>query len=271
MTKEHKTMELPDRTRGKSFECCFCKHRCKISDLLPMGVQGRLVVCPNCRSFDRERNVFLFLKDHTNLFSGSNLRLLHFAPEKNLADQIAAQHNIKYITADLDGNRADEKQDITQLTHGDDSFDAIICVHVLEHVPDDNNAMREMLRVLRPGGWALILVPIKKGLDKTLEDLSVTDPDERARLYGQSDHVRYYGKDFYDKLHHAGFQVSVYPFDSIISASQYTQYEQFTRDDMCLARKPILPNQVTGTKRLPLSSARNVISRIRSFVNFRGR
>lgn len=202
-----------------------------------MGVHGREVVCPICRSFDRERGLYLFLQRHTNLFSGTRLRLLHFAPEKNLRAQIAACPTIHYVTADLDGTRADERQDITQLEYQDEAFDAVICVHVLEHVPADNTAMRELLRVLRPGGWALILVPIRKGLEATLEDPSVTDPEERARLYGQADHVRCYGNDFYDRLTEAGFNVSVSPFDTIITETEYIRYRLLTRDDMCLARK----------------------------------
>lgn len=202
-----------------------------------MGVHGRLVVCPNCRSFDRERAVFLFLKRHTNLFSGTRLRVLHFAPEKNLRAQIAAQGYINYVTADLDERKADQKQDITKLSFPSCSFDVIICVHVLEHVQDDASAMRELLRVLVPGGWALILVPIKEGLESTIEDPNVTDPQDRLRLFGQSDHVRQYGADFAQRLRHEGFVVSMIPFDAIFTKTEYTKYRLLCRGDMYLARK----------------------------------
>jgi ubiquinone/menaquinone biosynthesis C-methylase UbiE len=96
------------------------------------------------------------------------------------------------------------KVDITAIQMADHTFDAIYCSHVLEHVPDDRRAMREFCRVLKPGGWAILLVPITA--QKTFEDPTVVDPAERLRLFGQEDHVRRYGPDYIDRLTAAGFE-----------------------------------------------------------------
>ncbi len=229
----------PGEAIGSSFECCFCSYQCDPSELLPVGVHGRLAICPNCRSFDRERVIFLFLGKHTNLFSGAELRLLHFAPEKNLRAMISAQSQIKYTTADIDKSKADDKQDITKLTYPNDHFDAVICVHVLEHVPDEAHAIRELLRVLRPGGWGLILVPIESGLKITHEDPTITDPEERLRLFGQHDHVRRHGADYHLRLSREGFHVNIHPFDTVFTRAEYEKYRLLTRDDMYIAKKPI--------------------------------
>ena len=106
------------------------------------------------------------------------------------------------------------EMDITDIQYPDDSFDAIYCSHVLEHVPDDAKAMSELYRVLKPGGWAILAVPIRG--DTTFEDPTTTEPEERERLFGQSDHVRYYGKDFKDRLEAAGFEVKVDDYPSQI-------------------------------------------------------
>jgi len=110
-----------------------------------------------------------------------------------------------------------EKMDITDIQHPNGNFDIIYCSHVLEHVPDDRKAMSEFYRVLRPSGWAVLNVPITA--DTTYEDPSITDPDERERLFGQHDHVRRYGPDYKDRLEDAGFHVSVYSAEEFLSPS----------------------------------------------------
>jgi SAM-dependent methyltransferase len=96
---------------------------------------------------------------------------------------------------------------VQRLPFRDGAFDALLCHHVLEHVPDDRAAMRELRRVLRPGGWAILQSPIRSRLEATLEDPAVTDPRERERLFGQRDHLRQYGRDYADRLRAAGFEV----------------------------------------------------------------
>ena len=140
-------------------------------------------------------------------------RLLHVAPESCLADKFKKEYD--YFSIDLDGKKAMMAMDLTAMTFDDNSFDAIVCNHVLEHIPDDKKAMKELYRVLKPGGWASLQVPIKGNV--TQEDLSITDPKERLRLYGQEDHVRYYGHDFTDRLKNAGFKVSIIPKTTYLS------------------------------------------------------
>jgi SAM-dependent methyltransferase len=134
------------------------------------------------------------------------VRLLHFAPERRLQRVLARHRNVDYVSADLRSPLADLHIDITDTGLAADSFDVIVCNHVLEHIPDDRKAMRELFRILRPGGWALLQVPIAASRDTTLEDVTVSDAD-RLRLYGQTDHVRIYGKDYSKRLQEAGFDV----------------------------------------------------------------
>jgi SAM-dependent methyltransferase len=146
-------------------------------------------MCPHCRSLDRERLVYLYLKNKTDVFF-RKCTLLHVAPEPNLQKAFQSFLNINYFSIDLDSPLAEGKMDITELKFNENSFDAIICNHVLEHVPDDARAMSELYRVLKPGGWAILQVPISKILNRTEENLLVTDPKVRGKIYGQYDHVR---------------------------------------------------------------------------------
>lgn len=130
------------------------------------------------------------------------------APESTLRRLIAKQRHLDYVTADLDPRKGQVQMDLTDTKQPDATYDVILCSHVLEHIPDDRKAMREMHRMLRPGGWALVLTPTR--LDRpTDEDPSVQDPDERTRRFGQPDHVRYYGADLPDRLREAGFAMKV--------------------------------------------------------------
>ncbi len=115
--------------------------------------------------------------------------------------------NLEYITTDLNSPIADVKADICDLPFSNNEFDFIICNHVLEHIPDDTKAMQELYRILKPGGLAILQVPYNSDLEKTFEDDSITDPKERARIFGQYDHVRVYGMDYFEKLRSIGFKV----------------------------------------------------------------
>jgi len=164
--------------------------------------------CPVCGSLQRQRFVWLLLEkqDLLKRLAGGK-RMLHFAPEPCLEAQFRRIPGLDYLSADLYNRRAMRKMDISRIPLPDDSFDFIYCSHVLEHVPDDRQALGELLRVLRPGGGALILVPLKG--ETTDEDASVTDPMERERRFGQFDHVRVYGMDFVGRMQAAGFAVRV--------------------------------------------------------------
>ena len=218
------------------------KHYCPccgwyLRKFLPFGVVTRPKArCPRCRSLERHRLLWLYLKERTNLFS-EPLRLLHFAPEAVFESAFTSLHNLDYITADLDSGRAMVKVDITDIIYEDNSFDAIICSHVLEHVGDDRKAMGELFRVLRPGGWAILMVPISGKI--TFEDPSITDPEERERFFGQWDHVRMYGADFADRLERAGFDVDVVGYAGELGERRMWRYGLGTSDDIFLCTKPL--------------------------------
>jgi SAM-dependent methyltransferase len=163
--------------------------------------------CAHCTARERHRLVWLYLTRKTNLFDGASKRMLHVAPEKCFRYALQAALGPGYVTADLHDHRAMVKMNITRIDYQDDYFDVIYCSHVLEHVTEDRRAMREFHRVLRPTGWAILLVPITAA--ETFEDPTVTEPVERLRLFGQADHVRRYGPDYVDRLREAGFRVSI--------------------------------------------------------------
>jgi SAM-dependent methyltransferase len=191
---------------GSQRHCPVCGSDCRT--FRSFGSPARLQAqCPICGSLERHRLVWLYFQRQTNLFDGREKRVLHIAPELCLETRLKPLFGDAYITADLLNPRAMVMMDITDIQYPDESFDVIYCSHVLEHIVDDHKAMQEFQRVLKPGGWALPLVPITA--KTTIEDPAVTDPQERLRLYGQEDHVRRYGLDYADRLRAAGFEVSV--------------------------------------------------------------
>jgi SAM-dependent methyltransferase len=155
----------------------------------------------------RHRAAWLYFDKMTDLFEGRDKRMLHVAPEPCLEKGLRKRIGSGYLTADLFSPHVMVNMDITDIKYPDETFDVIYCSHVLEHVSDDRAALIEMRRVLKPKGWAAILVPITA--DETYEDPSITDPAERLRLFGQEDHVRRYGPDFVDRLKEAGFEIQV--------------------------------------------------------------
>ncbi len=190
--------------------CPLCKS--ELLAFLPFGVNPKVrgnALCPNCGSLERHRASYLFLTENTNIFE-ENIKMLHFAPEKVLFEIFSNKKNIEYLPVDLNPDQfyAKEKMDIQNIKYPEDTFDFIYCSHVLEHVPHDQKAMKELYRVLKPDGSALIMVPIKHSSKKTFEDSSVNTPELRSQYYGQFDHLRYYGLDFQEKLENAGFNVS---------------------------------------------------------------
>ena len=174
----------------------------------PFGVEKREDArCPHCGSLERHRLAWLFFSRATDLFAGDRKRLLHVAPEPCLEAKLRSRLGKGYLSADLQNPRAMVKMDVTAIQFPGEFFDAIYCSHVLEHVMDDRKAMREFYRVLRPGGWAVLLVPISA--ERTVEDPAIAKPDERLRIFGQEDHVRRYGPDYVERLRQAGFMVKI--------------------------------------------------------------
>jgi SAM-dependent methyltransferase len=203
--------------------CCGRTARKFMPTVLPVGPNRPGARCPHCGARDRQRHLWLYLERKTNLFTDP-LRVLHFAPERIFENRLRAQPNLDYVSTDLERARADVKADITDLPFPDDAFDVILCSHVLEHVPDDAQAMRELHRVLRPGGWAVVLVPIDFSREETFEDPAVVDPPDRERLFGQADHVRVYGRDLKARLQAAGFTVRVEDFRGELGEAEARRY-----------------------------------------------
>lgn len=209
---------------GFRYKCPVCSSN--LQHLLPFGfnfavlnkhnvVGGgcRNVLCPVCASSDRDRLLYLYLLHKTNIFQKPT-KLLHVGPEKSLKDILHKQANIDYLTADLYREDVMIKMDITNIQLPDNSFDTIICNHVLEHIVDDRRAMSELYRTLKPGGWAILQVPISLSLENTYEDWSVTTTSGREQVFGQADHVRIYAKDYKDRLEQIGFKVNVFEWSS---------------------------------------------------------
>jgi SAM-dependent methyltransferase len=194
---------LRARHFGWSRRCVVCSSRLRA--FLPFGRIIRVnAICPICGALERHRQAWLFFRRETDLFDGQPKRILHLAPEPELADLFRAVPNLIWVGADLRSPLASVRADVTRLPFLNASFDLFYCSHVLEHIPDDMAALEELCRVLKGGGWGTIQVPMS-GLT-TREDPSVTDPAERERLFGQHDHVRLYGEDFILRLRRAGFE-----------------------------------------------------------------
>jgi SAM-dependent methyltransferase len=164
-------------------------------------------LCPDSQSLERHRLMWLFLKEKTDFFQAP-LKVLHIAPEVCFIHRFEKLTNLQeYITADLESPLAKVKMDIHRMPFGDDYFDVVFCNHVMEHVEDDLQAMREIRRVLKPTGWAIIQSPIDASLEMTYEDKTITSPQEREKAFGQNDHLRMYGRDYGKRLSLAGFRV----------------------------------------------------------------
>lgn len=187
---------------------CFC----------PVGIVPRPdAACPSCGAWERHRLVWMFFKKKTDLFDRRSKKVLHIAPEGCFSGRLGDRLRGEYVTGDLLDPSVMVKVDVTDMNFPDNSFDVVYCSHVLEHVPDDRKAMREFFRVLKPGGWAILLVPIT--VEKTIEDPTLEDPAKRLALFGQEDHVRRYGNDYENRLREAGFVVSVFTAKDFISVT----------------------------------------------------
>jgi len=190
---------------GFKFTCPCCNGHFR--KFLPFGVNPN-VQCPRCYSHDRHRLLQIYLRDRTNFFK-DNLKVLDIAPTYFFQEMCKSLPNIDYLSADIFSPLARIKMDITTIPLPDNRFDCIICYHVLEHVLDDQKAMSELFRVLKPSGSAILQSPVDHNRDKTFEDPTIVSPDERERVFGQNDHVRIYGRDYNDRLEKAGFVVKV--------------------------------------------------------------
>ena len=198
------------------------------------GKQRENALSPSTLSLERHRLMWLFLNDETNFFSSKEkLKTLHIAPEQCFLDIFRNQKNLKYITSDLESPIADVKADICDLPFQDNEFDVVFCNHVLEHIPNDKKAMRELFRVLKKGGFGIFQIPQDLSRSTTFEDDSITDKKERAKIFGQYDHVRVYGRDYFDKLRSVGFTVHEVDYTKKIAPEKLERF--------CLMKGEILP------------------------------
>ena len=196
------------------------------------GKQRPNVLSPSTLSLERHRLLWLYLKNETDFFT-SNKKVLHFAPEQAFYKRFRQLKNLDYTTTDLLSPLADVKADICNLPFKDNSYDVILCNHVLEHIPDDTKAMQELYRVLKPNGMAILQIPQDLNRANTFEDNTITDKKERAEIFGQYDHVRIYGRDYFDKLRSIGFKVDEVDYTAQLSSEKIDKYR--------LAKGEIIP------------------------------
>jgi SAM-dependent methyltransferase len=198
------------------------------------GKQRENALSPSTLSLERHRLMWLFLRDNTTFFTATKkLKVLHIAPEQCFLDIFRKQQNLNYITSDLESPIADVKADICDLPFKENEFDIIFCNHVLEHISNDTKAMQELYRVLKPGGFGIFQIPQDLSKAITFEDNTITDRKERAKLFGQYDHVRVYGRDYFDKLRSIGFKVDEVDYTKKITLDKIEKY--------CLMQNEILP------------------------------
>jgi len=190
-----------------------------------IGAGRRNTLCPVCFSSDRTRLLYWFLSEKIKVF-GHPLYLLHVAPELPLRKIFEQDKVLDYLTADLMQEDVMVKMDLTDIQYPDATFDAILCNHVLEHIPDDRRAMKELYRVLKPGSWAILQVPISAVLDQTFEDPAVVKPKDRENVFGQLDHVRIYGADYTHRLKSAGFRVDIYDWTEDPDIRKYKNHDK---------------------------------------------
>ena len=219
------------------------------------GNQRNNVLSPSTLSLERHRLLWLYLQNETDFFqskldsdstvsksksiklrdaeTNSALKVLHFAPEQEFYKRFKKQTNIEYTTTDLLSPLADVKADICNLPFEDNQYDIIFCNHVLEHIPNDTKAMQELYRVLKPGGMGIFQIPQDLSRTTTFSDDTITDQKERAKIFGQYDHVRVYGRDYFDKLRSIGFKVIEEDYTAKLAPELVEKY--------CLAKGEIIP------------------------------
>jgi predicted SAM-dependent methyltransferase len=214
---------------------------------LPYGYENprENVLAPGTLSLERHRLLWLYLQNETRFFDKNNhLKVLHFAPEQAFHKRFRQFSNWDYTTTDLNSPLADVSADICDLPFSDHSFDLIFCSHVLEHISDDQKAMAELFRVMKPGGFGFFQVPQDTKREKTFEDDTITTAEQRRKSFGQYDHVRVYGMDYFDRLRKAGFEVEAISYASKIGQELAEKYRLDKNEYLPVCRKPIQSDTV---------------------------
>lgn len=193
-------------------------------------------LCPGTLSLERHRLLWLYLTRKTTLLEQA-LKVLHIAPEQVFFSTFKNLTHWDYTTTDLHSPIADVKADICDLPFEDSSYDLIFCNHVLEHIPDDLQAMKELYRVLKKGGTLIAQVPLEATRDLTFEDDSITDKAQRTEIFGQYDHVRIYGKDYYQRLETVGFKTERIDMLKTLSPEEIEKYALPREEHIPVGRK----------------------------------
>jgi SAM-dependent methyltransferase len=208
--------------RGKKFKCNVCGK--SFRKMIPHGNTPRPnAKCPNCLSLERTRVLWFYLKNHV-VDNTQQLKILHFAPEYGLKKVLRKYQNLDYKNVDLNPDLAEEVVDITNIPYPENSFDLILCSHVLGHVPDEKKAVDELFRVLKPDGQALVMTIINWNSEKTFEDPNITSASERLENYTEPDLVRLHGADFADRLRKSGFHVEVIDYAAKLGSEVKTHF-----------------------------------------------
>lgn len=200
------------------------------------GKQRANALSPGTLSLERHRQMWLYLQNETNFFT-QELKVLHIAPEQEFLRRFRKMKNLAYTSADLFSPLVDVKADITKLPFGNEEFDVIFCNHVLEHIEEDRVAMAELYRVMKPGGWGIFQVPMRYEKAETYEDFTIREDKERQKHFGQYDHVRWYGRDYFERLRSVGFSVEENFYSRIFTKSEQLKYGLLENELLPVVRK----------------------------------
>ena len=190
--------------------------------------------CAKCGSSERQRLFYIYMKNKQGFDKQKNIRILEVGPDDFVTKVLFDREDIEYTSVDIERSNATQKMDLTNLNYPDNSFDNIFCYHVLEHINDDIKAMSELYRVLKPGGWGILQVPLWS--DLTFEDSKFL-PKEYERVYGHPQHVRRYGRDYLDRLESVGFKVDLDKYASSLTNDYAKRYGILKSEDIYLCSK----------------------------------